>query len=61
MSLRPKQKGIAKEEIVDTTPVKEKTSASSNVIPTTTKSQKEKRKSGGDDVKPSEVRSTKKL
>lgn len=59
--LAPKQKDIPKEEPVETTPTKEKTSPSSSATPTTAKSQKGKRKSGSDDVKPSGVGSTKKL
>lgn len=59
--LAPKQKDIPKEEPIETTPTKEKTSASSNATPTTAKSQKGKRKSGSDDVKSSGAGSTKKL
>jgi len=59
--LAPKRKDIPKEEAVETTPTKEKTSASPNATPTTAKSQKGKRKSGSDDAKSSGVVSTKKL
>ncbi|XP_057815991.2 transcription initiation factor IIF subunit alpha [Cryptomeria japonica] len=58
--LAPKHKDIPKEEPVDTTPTKEKTSASARASPATTKPAKGKRKSGSDDAKPSGSVTTKK-
>uniref|UniRef100_A0A0C9QUD0 Transcription initiation factor IIF subunit alpha n=1 Tax=Wollemia nobilis TaxID=56998 RepID=A0A0C9QUD0_9CONI len=58
--LAPKQKDTPKEEPVETTPVKEKTQVSAKSTPSTTKSNKGKRKSGNEDVKPSAAGSTKK-